>query len=114
MFLGCNMSLYEQLVERVENNKTTRMEEFGRDMRKSFEKRINSVNGYAFPVTVQVTLKSQTEANSQFMTIIKELMRKEGFNNFTAEFGRNDPDPREYGGCSYSYVTLTINKNHGS
>ena len=107
------MGLYEQLVERIDENKTKRIDDFMRDIRRSFEKRFNSVNGYSFPVTVQVILNSHDEANPEFMTLIHELLRKEGFQNFTAEFGRKDPDPREYGGISYSYVSLTIDKNDG-
>ncbi|CAM0064023.1 hypothetical protein VPHF86_0281 [Vibrio phage F86] len=107
------MSLYDNLVSKVKDNRSQRATDFTVKLRKSIADLIDSSKGYRFPLKMQITLDSQSDACSEYMTLIHEVLRDEGFFNFDAEFGRHDADYREYNAVSFSYVTLLIRENNG-
>lgn len=108
------MSLYDNLVSKVKNNRSQRATDFTVKLRKSIADLIDGSTGYRFPLKMQIALDSKNDACSEYMTLIHEVLREEGFFNFDAEFGRHDADYREYNSVSFSYVTLLIRENTGS
>ncbi|URQ03508.1 hypothetical protein PVA23_131 [Vibrio phage PVA23] len=103
-------NLYDVLTQQVKQNRSKREEQFVVEMRKSIERKIGGVSGFQFPITIQVNLE-HNECCDEMMTLIKSVMKREGFHNFDAQFGRYSGDPRDMRDYSYSFVKLTIREN---
>ncbi|AGN30350.1 hypothetical protein VPFG_00353 [Vibrio phage nt-1] len=105
------MNLYDTLIQKVDSNRRAREDKFITDVRAAIERRISNVGGFSFPVTIQVRLQ-YNECCDEMMTLVQDVLRREGFENFKAQFGKYNGDVRDVRDVSYSYVQITINKNH--
>ncbi|AFN37534.1 hypothetical protein OLCHANIL_00025 [Vibrio phage V05] len=103
-------NLYDTLIQKVKQNRSTREELFVVEMRKAIERKIGGVAGFQFPITIQVNV-DRNECCDEMMSLIKGVMRREGFHNFDAQFGHYSGDPRDMRDYSYSFVKLTIREN---
>ncbi len=102
--------LYDTLVSKVAQNRSTREEMFVVELRKAIERKIGGVQGFSFPISIQVQLQ-RNECCDEMMTLIREVLKKEGFHNFDSQFGHYNGDPRDMRDYSYSYVKITIREN---
>ncbi|UNA01817.1 hypothetical protein PVA8_127 [Vibrio phage PVA8] len=103
-------NLYDTLIQKVKQNRSTREELFVVEMRKAIERKIGGVAGFQFPITIQVNV-DRNECCDEMMSLIKGVMRREGFHNFDAQLGHYSGDPRDMRDYSYSFVKLTIREN---